>query len=432
MSAILYLYSWSTSFFLLLIRAFSPFFPKIEASIRGREGCLERWENGVRGLTKPRLLLHVASVGELEQARGAIAAFAKDREVDVLLSYFSPSVEKGTKDFHFAKRADFLPFDTRANMREFFRIVRPDFIVLNRYDLWPNFLREARLAGIKVVLINASTPPQGFWGRLGLLLRAPLYRAISAWTFVDAKAAGEWEAFLHVGVDGVVAGDPRVDRALERTKPSAQGEAALAKVRESWSFESERLIVAGSTWAPDESLLLSTLQELRERPGFQDAKLLLVPHEVDEASTRRIEAMANQHNFRVQVGSRPSTSSKDQEVFIFDAVGALAELYALGKVSYVGGAFGRGVHSVIEPAAHGNPVAFGPRHGRMPEAESMVVLGAALALERPSDAKIFAEWLVQVFRGGSGYQKARDSVGLFIKMHVGAASRVAEFLKLKF
>jgi 3-deoxy-D-manno-octulosonic-acid transferase len=160
--------------------------------------------------------------------------------------------------------------------------------------------------------------------------------------------------------------------------------------------------------------------------------LLLVPHEVDEASTRRIEAMANQHNFRVQVGSRPSTSSKDQEVFIFDAVGALAELYALGKVSYVGGAFGRGVHSVIEPAAHGNPVAFGPRHGRMPEAESMVVLGAALALERPSDARIFAEWLVQVFRGGSGYQKARDSVGLFIKMHVGAASRVAEFLKLKF
>ncbi|MGZ3717803.1 MAG: 3-deoxy-D-manno-octulosonic acid transferase, partial [Bdellovibrionota bacterium] len=191
-----------------------------------RQGLLERWRAAAPNLGENRIWIHVSSVGELEQARPVIERLSAGERHSIVLTYFSSSVPKLVKDWGFVRHADYLPLDTAEAMRELMGLIRPRALVLNRYDLWPNHVLAARELGVPVILINASTPPLGWFGRLSLFARRSLFTAIDGWTFVDAAAAAKWEPYINEPARGLVAGDPRVDRALARAERLiAQGKA---------------------------------------------------------------------------------------------------------------------------------------------------------------------------------------------------------------
>lgn len=425
------LYNWLLPLLLGIAWIVSRFSPKLRQTLAARADILPRWQAAMTGKGRPRILFHVASVGELEQARAVLEGWRARRDSVFLLSFFSPSVRNVFREFDFVDYADYLPLDRPEAMAEFFRVTRPDFVVLNRYDIWPNFVREAEARRIPIALINVSTPPLGWFGRLSLYAREALFRGVSAWTFVDGNAAGAWDGLVRTGAAALVAGDPRVDRALTRVQPSLRGEATIAAIRAGWEFDRERTIVAGSTWGPDEELLLGALADLRADPAFSGTKLLLVPHELERSRLEGLRAACEQRGFRARFLSElgPSSEQESAEVLIGDVMGVLAELYGLGSVAYVGGGFGRSVHSVIEPAAHGLAIAFGPNHERMPEARTLALMGGGFVAYDPRDHAALATWFRDSLRGGNNFQKARDAVGLFIKMHKGAGERVAHFLE---
>jgi len=392
-----------------------PHLAKLSSRVRSvwapRQGLLERWRKAP--IQAGSIWFHISSVGELEQVRPVIEKLRGKHPV--FLSYFSNSVPRLVKDWSFVDYADFLPLDFEGEMEELVAILKPKMMVLDRYDLWPNHLAALKRFGAKVVVVNASTPPFTFWGKVGLYLRRSLFESIDAWTFVDAAAAYRWEPYLKNYAPGSVLGDPRVDRSLARVKGSKSTLPDFKSQLEGFC------LVAGSTWPEDEELLLKAWKDLSIK-----RTLILVPHEPDSKRLEEIEKLT--HTLGFSSARLSQLSHQKVEVILVDQRGLLAELYAWGQMAYVGGGFGRHIHSIIEPIAHGKPVAFGPHHRRSPEAVALATTDAALALSNKSEIAL-RDWISQLANDKFFYEKAQEPIRIFLQIHQGAADRVAEFLE---
>jgi 3-deoxy-D-manno-octulosonic-acid transferase len=400
-----------------LLELAASFSAGAEELLAPRRGLLERWRKAELG--DNRIWVHVSSVGELEQARPVMEILGS-QGYSVVLSFFSPSVPRLVKDWSFVRHADFLPLDFPEEMAELVRIISPRMLVLNRYDLWPNHLQAVRQAGIPVVMVNASTPPQGWFGALSLWIRRSLFQGVDAWTFVDAAAAAGWEPYVLSRVKGLVTGDPRVDRALGRVE-RALGE---GRSRERLSLWRRRpfCLVAGSTWPEDEEILLGAWKRL-DLPR----SLMIVPHEPEEAHLRKLEAKLGSMGLSHLRFSRLE-SETDADVLVVDGRGMLAELYGTGQLAYVGGGFGRQIHSVIEPVAHGLPVAIGPCFNRSPEAITLVATGSIFAIPERKGSELLARWIREMAHPGEARARAEEPLRIFLQIHKGAGRRVADFL----
>jgi 3-deoxy-D-manno-octulosonic-acid transferase len=421
---VLTLYLYLQPFLLFCLRQLARFSTRLEELIAAREGLMERWRKADLG--KNRVWIHVSSVGELEQARPVIEHL-NSRGFHVVLTYFSTSVPKLVRDWSFVRFADYLPFDQPEQMAELVSLVRPRALVLNRYDLWPCHILACKKAGIPVVLINASTPPLGWFGRLSLYARRSLFFAVDGWTFVDAAAAAAWEPFLSEAAKGLVAGNPRVDRALARAEQLIS--TGKAKVRLSRWQKRDFCLVAGSTWPGDEVVLLDAW----ERLGDQQPKrsLVVVPHEPDPAHLKRVEAELSKRGLSwIRFSALEESNARlDTDVLLVDQRGSLAEIYGLGDLAYVGGGFGKQIHSIIEPVAHGKLVAFGPHFHRTPEAYTLKAVGAACALTGPRKALRLASWMLTMSQAGEERARAAESLRVFLQMHKGAGDRVGQFVE---
>lgn len=410
-------YQFLNPFLIRLLELLSGFSPGLKEFLEARNGLLERWKKAELGSN--RLWFHVSSVGELEQARPVIEALRS--KYSVIVSYYSPSLPRLLKDWSFVKHADFLPLDTPAEMKELMAIIQPRLLVLNRYDIWPNHVLAAQAAEVPILLVNASTPPLGWFGWLSLHARHALFASVKAWTFVDAIAANAWEPFVNPRARGLVAGDPRVDRALARVE-QALTEGRAAEKLSLWQRQ-KFCLVAGSTWARDEAVLLQAWRRLKF-----PRSLVIVPHEPTPEHLHHLEKNLRAEGLSfVRLSQLQQSSSAD--VMIVDQRGFLAEIYGLGRLAFVGGGYGKQIHSIVEPAAHGIPVAFGPHFSRSPEAATLTAVGAALSLPEGGGARILADWMLEHHADGRARQRAVESLHVFLQVHRGAGERVARFVE---
>jgi len=207
-----------------------------------------------------------------------------------------------------------------------------------------------------------------------------------------------------------VTGDTRYDQVWARAQRPTS---ALVE-----SLRSSRpTLVAGSTWPADEEHLLPAWLRIREK--IPDARLVIAPHETNDAHLKSIESWARASVLTLARLDAPSAARAD--VILIDRYGILGDLYALADVAYVGGGFhAAGLHSVLEPAAFGAPVLFGPRHERSRDAAKLIHDGGGAMIKGAVDLAIrLADWL--------GSSAARDSAGSFARSIVenglGAAER---------
>ena len=413
------LYRAAQPLILTLVKFASRFSPNLREVFTAREGLMDRWRAAKLGPN--RIWFHVSSVGELEQVRPVLEMLGP-QGYSLILSYFSSSVPRLVKDWSFVQHADYLPLDEPEAMHELVRLIGPRLLVLNRYDLWPNHLEAAREWQVPVVVVNASTPPLGLFGKFSLWARRALFRSISAWTFVDSVAAAAWEPYVIDRAKGLVTGNPRVDRALDRVEKALAEKRAAGKLQ-LWKKRAFCL-VAGSTWDGDEAVLLEAWKGLAK-----ERSLVIVPHEPDEAHLAPLETSLRANGFSFVRFSQLAEPS-DADVLVVDQRGFLAELYGLGQLAYVGGGFKREIHSIIEPVAHGLPVAFGPLFRRSPEAVTLKATGAALALPKKGGATVLRGWIERMGAEGEERWRAGEALRVFLQIHRGAGERVAKFLRL--
>ncbi len=409
---------------LLVLRTLALFSGKMRGVLAARQGLMDRWRGAASSgeLGENRIWIHVSSVGELEQARPVIEFLRARGRHSLVLTYFSTSVPKLVRDWSFVRHADYLPLDTPHEMKELMALIRPRALVLNRYDVWPNHVLAAKEAGVPLILINASTPPLGWFGWLSLHLRRWLFSSVDSWTFVDAAAAAAWEPYLNEPARGLVAGNPRVDRALERAEQLiAEGK---ARARLGLWQKKPFCLVAGSTWPADEKVLLAAWAMVEG-----EKSLVIVPHEPDAPHLERLERELAGRKISCVRFSALEQGARDAEVLIVDQRGFLAEIYGVGDLAYVGGGFGRQIHSIIEPVAHGLLVAFGPHYNRSPEAYTLWAAGAACALRGPRKAGQLAGWISAMRAGGRSKERSLESLKVFLQMHRGAGERVGAFVE---
>ena len=387
---------------------------KFRRGLSARRGLVERysqWGSDSRNPTRPLVWFHAPSVGEGLQALPVVELLrARRPDIQIAYTFYSPSAEQFARTVR-ADFSDFLPFDTFAHAASIISAIRPNALVFSKLDIWPALTERAAASGVAVGVISATLPESS--GRRGPFARALLgdaYRAIDRLGAIDAQDA---ERLREQGAraDRIsVTGDTRYDQVWARAQRPTS---ALVE-----SLRSSRpTLVAGSTWPADEEHLLPAWLRIREK--IPDARLVIAPHETNDAHLKSIESWARASVLTLARLDAPSAARAD--VILIDRYGILGDLYALADVAYVGGGFhAAGLHSVLEPAAFGAPVLFGPRHERSRDAAKLIHDGGGAMIKGAVDLAIrLADWL--------GSSAARDSAGSFARSIVenglGAAER---------
>jgi 3-deoxy-D-manno-octulosonic-acid transferase len=342
---------------------------KLLATFRARRGIRERyqqWSRDSRIQSRPLVWMHASSVGEGLQARPVLEQLRTDHpDLQLAYTFFSPSAEPFARTLD-ADFAEYLPFDTRGDARVALESLTPHVLAFSKLDVWPSLVREASGRGVRTALLSATlTESSRRRSRIAAAFTRGTYAAFDAVGAVDEADAIR---LLELGVREkaiTVTGDARFDQVWARAQSNAAREASLSPLR------SERpTMVAGSTWPADEHHLLPAWIVLRAE--VPDARLIIAPHEPTRMHLAHIERWAHSHKLSLARTSALPRGA-DADVLLVDGVGMLGDLYALADVAYVGGGFhGAGLHSVLEPAAFGVPVLFGPRHEKSRDAALLI------------------------------------------------------------
>ena len=246
----------------------------------------------------------------------------------------------------------YAPWDLPGATRRAMRALRPDLLVLEYAEIWPNLIHAARGAGTRVVLTNGRFSPERLRGYRTLF--AVFGNPLTELDLLLMREDEEAERALSLGapLDRVwVTGNTKFD-GLAVPGPSPEDEA----LRSALGLSPDALVLmGGSTHEGEEEILLSVWQRLREsHPGL---RLVLAPRYVDRAG--RVQALAQARG--VEAGRRKGGPA-GAPVMVLDTIGELARAYRLATVVFVGGSFTpRGGQNILEPAAQGRPVLFGPR-----------------------------------------------------------------------
>ena len=413
------------------VRAAVPLLPlaaalnrKLRLGHRGRLQAarhLREWAVARRDPNRPLVWLHAPSVGEGHQAAAVIGELrARRRDWQIAYTYFSPSAVRFAAEVD-ADVTGFLPYDTAAAAELVLSALRPSALVFVKLDLWPELAVRASLGGVKVGMVAATVRPDS--GRLRLPVRRllwPGYRAVAA---AGAVAAADAERLAVLGVPPdhiVVLGDPRYDSVMARRDSLQLDDVAPGLTRK------EDRLVAGSSWPDDEEVVLDAL--VRVRVSHPSATAVIAPHEPTPTNLARVERLAAARQLSV---TRLSVPSPTWDVLLVDRVGVLSALYGLGGAAFVGGGFGRaGLHSVLEPAAWGLPVIFGPRWPGHRDAERLVAAGAGFGL--PVSRGMASQALAERWSRWLEDQGAREAAGTAARTVVasggGAAAKSAELV----
>jgi 3-deoxy-D-manno-octulosonic-acid transferase len=398
---------------------------KVARAIRARRGAVERlraWGAAQAGDARPLLWFHAPSVGEGLQARAVIRELRARRgdDIRILYTYFSPSAASFAPSVP-ADHSDFLPFDTPAAARITLTALRPAALVFSKNEVWPNLTAEAAACGIPMALLSATLPEGS--GRLtlpGRALMGPAYRRMSR---IAAISEGDARRHQRFGVPperiGVM-GDARMDQVWERARGVDPDGPLLAPLR-----DEAPTLVAGSTWPADEERLLPAFAAAS---AGGDSRLVLVPHEPTQDHLRAAEHRCTAAGLPVtRLAEVDAVGRWDTPVLLVDRVGVLGDLYALADMAYVGGGFGRaGLHSVLEPAAFGAPVLFGPHRRNAREAGELIHAGGAVEV---GGADALTKALSSMLQNRENRRRAGAAARAYVEGGLGAARRGADLVE---
>lgn len=403
-----------------LVRILSPLIPKLKTFRLLRRDLFSELDRKLCALQKPacRLWIHASSVGEFEQARPIIAELMRHRQnIDIVVSFLSDSGYQARKDFKDASAVFYLPLDTPDYARKLVSLLKPDIVMLMRYDFWPNHLMAAKKSGAKLLLSAATLPPGSSYFKP--VFKA-FYRDVFALfdTIFTIDEVDRQQFQNEFGCRNVVqAGDPRFDQVLERQLKSDNRAARLEPL-----FRDRMVLVGGSTWEPDEEKLIPAWLPLQEK-----LSLVLVPHKVDRQNIDRIMAdLSRRHIEAITLSSLDESFESKTTVLVVDQIGFLAELYAIASIAYVGGAFGVNVHNTLEPAVHGIPVLFGPKFGNSPEAGDLIETGAATVVHSEDELH---EAIARFTEDPKHCKKIGQKASDFVHSRLGATTIISDAIQ---
>ncbi len=366
----------------ILPRVFSPARLREAKKDQERLGTLDL---GARGTNFNRIWFHAASVGELESLWPLISISA-DRGHELIITILSESAHTALANLvlELSGRASSLIFSGyspwEGHWGEYLDQLKPTLLVTARYEAWPDLWMSLSQRQIPLGIIAARD-------RRSLRLAEKLCRWMSQdvpQLFFFSATPGEREGLQRRFPKAQVKdlGDPRWDRVHERSQRGNPRASALVQAAQDlprpWG-------VLGSAWMADLAFLF---------PGVlqKHGTLWIVPHRVEEESVLPMEAFLMTHGVGV-VKTRGLLRFEDQpQVVLVNEMGFLSELYSAADWAWVGGGFGQGIHSTLEPALQGVPIGTGPRGtSKFSEVEALSESGQLAVLSTPNDLELWIQ-----------------------------------------
>ncbi len=423
--------------------------------VQARNAEAHRFERVLAGLSPagetPRVWMHCASLGEYEQGLPLLEAVLEDlarasgKSVQGVISFFSPSgldvVAARPPRLPHPVCLVYLPLDMPDRARAFAQTLQADIGLVVKYEFWLNHLFEAECTGTRLHLVSArfrddqvffgpDWKPWTKWFRDGLTRFAGIHcqdhasvervlgaleraaRAHKVGTLASAGPAAD------DGRNTVVqrSGDTRFDRVLQRAAVPQDDAVLEAFARQG------PLLVAGSTWLPDDRLLGELVQNLLAPRGW---RLLVAPHHVDADHIQTVRACYPESTRLYSAFSQEDLADLEQvPVLIVDRIGLLAQAYRLGQLAYIGGGFGAGIHNTLEAAVYGLPLAFGPRWQKFAEARELLDCGAARQTADAAELQAWAERMLDGAGRSADGERAARAAADYVRHRAGAVARI--------
>ncbi|MFC5192399.1 3-deoxy-D-manno-octulosonic acid transferase [Algoriphagus aquatilis] len=385
--------------------------PKVSHFLKGRVGIIAQLQEYRSKNPGELIWFHVASLGEYEQARPVISMLKSHQpDTKVVLSFFSPSgydntVKRPNPDLDYIT---YLPLDRKSWMEKFVSVMKPDQVFFVKYDLWYHLISSLKNKGIPSYLIAASfRPNQIYFSWYGGFFRKMLFDL--DWIFTQNRQS--LDLLRQHRIQRVsLAGDTRFDRVAA----TASSPKPLENIR-SWIGD-RPVVVVGSAWEEDMRLLIPLIN------SRENYKWIIAPHDLDP------EPMDRWSKQIVQASKKYSgwTSADSNSVLFIDNIGMLSSLYQFARIAYVGGAFGKGLHNILEPLGFSVPVVFGKvkRESKFPEATQAQQEGCGFSVENEQQLfLVFSE-----LEKEETYRRAASSAKNWVNSNLGSAGRIVTYI----
>jgi len=356
--------------------------------------------------------VHAASVGEFEQGRPIIEYVRKHHpEYKILITFYSPSGFELRKNYKGADYIFYFPSDRKSQVKMFLDAIHPEIAVFIKYEFWLNTLKELKSRNVRTYLVSSIFNPKSvFFKPWGKMWRDCLSTFDTI--FVQNQESKELLSSIDV-FNAVVAGDTRFDRVSNIVSTAED-----IPLVERFAAGSSRIFVAGSTWGPDEDLLIRLVND------HPDIKFIIAPHEMEEERIQRIIKAVNRGATRF---TNPDDDIENKQVLIIDTIGLLSAVYKYASWVYVGGGFGVGIHNTVEPASYGLPIAFGPKYGKFDEAVSMVRLGVAHPVTNYQE---LASWFLSLKEDEGHRTDVCQAARAYTQSQLGATDKIINIIGL--
>jgi 3-deoxy-D-manno-octulosonic-acid transferase len=404
------LYNISMLVLRIAFRLAALFNPKAKAFISGRKDIFKNIEKAISKNTAPVIWIHCASLGEFEQGRPLIEAFKKQwPQHKILLTFFSPSGYEVRKNYSGADFIFYLPIDGKGNAKKFISITQPSLAIFVKYEFWHFYVQALRDQHIPV--ISASSifrKDQLFFKNYGGFYR----NILKNFTYFFVQNDESIRLLKSIDIQNCkVAGDTRFDRVNALTQQA--GEIPIVEKFK----DRQHTWVIGSSWPEDMEVLTPFINESEHK-----LKFIIAPHEISEAFISTIEKSLQVKSIRFSLAK---DNLEDYTVLIIDNVGMLSKLYKYAEFAYVGGAFGKGLHNILEPSCYGIPVFFGDKNfEKFQEAKDLIMRGGAFEIAGYTDLRAKYELLIS---RPENYLLACDVTALYVKENLGATARILDY-----
>ena len=412
--------------------AVSPFIILILlAKKRSRRGFFQRigWvPKKTDSLKPPVLWIHAVSLGEVVAVVPLVKALQERYPnwsflVSTITETGREAVEQGLAG---VAHHCYLPFDFPWAVQAYVKRIRPAAFLFVETELWPNLLKCFSRNGIPTILINGRLSSRSF-GRYRLF-RGFMTEVLSFVNYCLMQSERDAQRIQELGARSehvCRTGNMKFDQDIQ------SGSASLPPITRSvlGLLENEELIVAGSTHSEEEDQLLQCYERLHRM--ISASVLLLAPRHIERVAN--VEAKVRAHGFDyvrrsdMKAGRVVQQQLERPRVIILDTRGELAQVYALGRVAFVGGTLVPvGGHNLLEPAQWGVPVFFGPFTDHCSEVANLLVQAGGGG--QVKDAEELFTKLLQAFQDASLTQQMGSAASRVVEENRGVVKRNLELI----